>query len=235
MVHVLRVPVPTAGCSAQSRVSAGQPVQSPPVADDRTRAVRRGQWLTWTTLIYNVAEAVISLVAGVLAGSVALIGFGLDSVIEVSASGAAIWRLEHDADVHRRASAERVALRIIGWSFLALAAYVAVDAVRALVAAEPPDESPLGIAIAALSLVVMPALAHAKRKVAATLSSSALTAEARQTDICFYLSLLLLAGLALNAWLGWWWADPVSALAMVPLIAYEGLEAVKGRTTCACA
>lgn len=215
-------------------MSVGQPVQSPPVADDRTRAVRRGQWLTWTTLIYNVAEAVISLVAGLLAGSVALIGFGLDSVIEVSASGAAIWRLEHDADAHRRASAERVALRIIGWSFLALAAYVAVDAVRALVAADPPDESPLGIAIALLSLVVMPTLARAKRKVAAQLSSAALTAEARQTDICFYLSLLLLGGLALNALLGWWWADPVSALAMAPLIAYEGREALAGRTVCAC-
>lgn len=209
-----------------------------PVVDalpgDRERAVRRGRWLTWTTLLYNVAESVISLVAGVLAGSVALIGFGLDSVIEVSASGAAIWRLKHDADPHRRERAERTALRSIGWSFLALAAWVAFDAVRALVAAEPPDESPLGIAIAALSLVVMPALARAKRKVAATLSSSALTAEARQTDICFYLSALLLAGLALNAWLGWWWADPAAALAMVPLIAYEGLEAVKGRTTCAC-
>lgn len=206
-----------------------------PRSEDRARAVRRGRVLTWTTLLYNVAESVISLVAGVLAGSVALIGFGLDSVIEVSASGAAIWRLKHDADPHRRERAERTALRLIGWSFLALAAWVAFDAVRALVAAEPPDESPLGIAIAALSLVVMPALAHAKRKVAATLSSSALTAEARQTDICFYLSALLLAGLALNAWLGWWWADPVAALVMVPLIAYEGLEAVKGRTTCACA
>lgn len=209
-----------------------------PVVDalprERARAVRRGQWLTWATLLYNVAESVISLVAGVLAGSVALIGFGLDSVIEVSASGAAIWRLKHDADPHRRERAERTALRAIGWSFLALAAWVAFDAARALVAAEPPDESPLGIAIAALSLVVMPALAHAKRKVAATLSSSALTAEARQTDICFYLSILLLAGLALNAWLGWWWADPVAALAMVPLIAYEGQQAVKGRTTCAC-
>ena len=200
----------------------------------RARAVRRGQWLTWATLLYNVAESVISLVAGVLAGSVALIGFGLDSVIEVSASGAAIWRLKHDADPHRRERAERTALRAIGWSFLALAAWVAFDAARALVAAEPPDESPLGIAIAVLSLVVMPALAHAKRKVAATLSSSALTAEARQTDICFYLSILLLAGLALNAWLGWWWADPVAALAMVPLIAYEGQQAVRGRTTCAC-
>lgn len=209
-----------------------------PVVDalprERARAVRRGQWLTWATLLYNVAESVISLVAGVLAGSVALIGFGLDSVIEVSASGAAIWRLKHDADPHRRERAERTALRAIGWSFLALAAWVAFDAARALVAAEPPHESPLGIAIAALSLVVMPALAHAKRKVAATLSSSALTAEARQTDICFYLSILLLAGLALNAWLGWWWADPVAALAMVPLIAYEGQQAVKGRTTCAC-
>lgn len=206
-------------------------VDAPP--RERARAVRRGQWLTWATLLYNVAESVISLVAGVLAGSVALIGFGLDSVIEVSASGAAIWRLRHDADPAARERAERQALRLIGVSFLALAAYVAVDAVLALAAQEPPEASPLGIAVAALSVVVMPLLARAKRRVASALSSCALTAEARQTDICMYLSVLLLAGLGLNAWLGWWWADPLAALVMVPLIGYEGREALAGRTVCA--
>jgi divalent metal cation (Fe/Co/Zn/Cd) transporter len=201
--------------------------------DLRAAAVQRGRWLTWTTLVYNVAESLIAFIAGVLAGSVALVGFALDSVIEVSASGAALWRLQHDADPHARDRAERRALKLIGWSFLALAAYVAVDAVRALVTREAPEASPLGIAIAALSVVVMPLLARAKRTVAAQLSSRALTAEARQTDICMYLSLLLLVGLGANAWLGWWWADPVAALAMVPLIAYEGSEALRGRTVCA--
>lgn len=195
--------------------------------------MRRGRVLTWLTIAYNSLEALVALLAGTLAGSVALIGFGLDSIIEVSASGAALWRLRHDADPPARARAERVALRIVGWSFLALAAWVAVDAVRSLVTHGAPDASPLGVAIAALSIVVMPLLANAKRRVAAQLSSCALTAEARQTDICMYLSLLLLAGLAANQWLGWWWADPVAALVMVPLIAYEGREALAGRTVCA--
>jgi divalent metal cation (Fe/Co/Zn/Cd) transporter len=202
-------------------------------AVDRPAAVKRGRVLTWLTIAYNSLEALVALFAGTVAGSVALIGFGLDSVIEVSASGAALWRLRHDADPHARARAERLALRLVGWSFLALAAWVAVDAVRSLLAHEPPEASPLGVGIAALSLVVMPLLARAKRRVAAQLSSCALTAEARQTDICMYLSALLLAGLAANQWLGWWWADPVSALVMVPLIAYEGREALAGRTVCA--
>ena len=199
----------------------------------RERSVRRGQWLTWMTIGYNSIEAVVALLAGARAGSVALVGFGLDSVIEVSASGGALWRLRHDADPRTRERAERSALRIIGVSFLALAAWVAYDATRALLAREAPAASLLGIVIASLSVVVMPLLARAKRRVAAQLASSALTAEARQTDICMYLSIMLLAGLALNAWLGWWWADPVAALVMVPLIAYEGREALAGRTVCA--
>lgn len=199
----------------------------------RAHAVNRGRLLTWATIAYNSLEAVVALVAGVLAGSIALIGFGLDSVIEVSASSAALWRLRHDADVHARERAERLSLRVVGWSFLALSAYVSVDAVRALVMREEPDASPLGIVIASFSVVVMPLLARAKRTVAAQLSSCALTAEARQTDICMYLSALLLVGLAANQWLGWWWADPVAGLAMVPLIAYEGREVLAGRTVCA--
>ena len=199
----------------------------------REGAVRRGQLLTWVTIGYNSIEAMVALVAGVLAGSVALVGFGLDSVIEVAASGGALWRLRHDAEHRERERAERNALRFIGISFVALAAWVAYDATRSLLTQAAPAESPLGIAIASLSVVVMPLLARAKRRVAAQLSSRALTAEARQTDICMYLSLLLLVGLALNAWLGWWWADPVAALAMVPLIAFEGREAIAGRTVCA--
>lgn len=198
----------------------------------RIRAVRRGQWLTWTSLGYNSLEGLLSVSAGLLAGSVALIGFGVDSFIEVTASVAAIWRLRVDADAQRRAFAERWALRVIGVCFLALAVYLTVDATRSLILRAAPDASLLGIAIAAVSLVVMPLLARAKRQVAKALASRAIGAEARQTDICMYLSAILLGGLGLNALLGWWWADPIAALAMVPFIGWEGREALRGRAGC---
>lgn len=202
------------------------------VSATRVRAVRRGQWLVWTTLGYNSLEGLLSVAAGVLAGSVALVGFGVDSFIEVTASLAAIWRLRADADAHRRAVVERRALRVIGVCFLALATYVAVDATRSLARRDAPGESLLGIAIAAASLVVMPLLARAKRDVARALASRAIRAEARQTDICMYLSAILLGGLGLNALFGWWWADPVAALGMVPLILWEGRAAFRGRASC---
>ena len=198
----------------------------------RSRAVRRGQRLTWATLGYNSLEGLLSVGAGLVAGSVALIGFGVDSFIEVTASVAAIWRLGLDAEAHRRVFAERRALRVIGWCFFALAAYVAVDATRSLISRTVPDESLVGIAIAAVSLVVMPLLARAKRNVATALASQAIRAEARQTDICMYLSAILLGGLGLNAVFGWWWADPIAALGMVPFIAREGREALRGRAAC---
>lgn len=198
----------------------------------RVRIVRRGQWLTWTTLGYNSLEGLLSVGAGLLAGSVALIGFGVDSFIEVTASVAAIWRLRVDADADRRAFAERRALRIIGLCFLALAAYIAVAATRSLIVRAAPAESLVGIVIAAVSLVVMPLLARAKREVATAIASRAIRAEARQTDICMYLSAILLGGLGLNALFGWWWADPIAALAMVPLVAWEGREALRGRAGC---
>ena len=198
----------------------------------RVRAVRRGQWLIWTTLGYNSLEGVLSVGAGLLAGSVALIGFGVDSFIEVTASFAAIWRLRADADERRRKFAERQALRIIGLCFLALAAYVAIEATRSLIGQAAPDESFLGIGISAVSLVVMPVLARAKRQVAKTLTSRAIHAEARQTDICMYLSAILLGGLGLNALFGWWWADPTAALVMVPFIVWEGREALRGHAAC---
>ncbi len=204
-----------------------------PAASTRARDVRRGQWLTWATIAYNSLEAVVAIGAGLVAGSVALVGFGFDSVIELVSSIAGLWRLHADASPARRERAERQTLRLIGTCFLVLAAYVMVDASRSLLARERPQESLVGIVLAAGSLVVMPLLARAKRRVAARLTSSALTAEARQTEICTWLSAILLGGLLLNALLGWWWADPVAALAMVPLIAYEGVEAVRGRTVCA--
>ncbi|MEX2029627.1 MAG: cation transporter [Anaerolineales bacterium] len=195
----------------------------------RVQAQRRGQWLTWATMVYNSLEGVLSLGAGFLAGSVALVGFGVDSFIEVAAGWVALWRLGVDRDPVRRAFAERWAGRAIGVSFLALAAYLAVDGVRSLWVGDEPHASVVGIVIAAISLVIMPLLARAKRQVAKTLSSEAIRAESVQTDICAYLSAILLGGLGLHALFGWWWADSIAALAMTPFIAWEGVEGVLGR------
>jgi divalent metal cation (Fe/Co/Zn/Cd) transporter len=202
-------------------------------SSDRLSVVGRGQRLVWATLAYNSLEAVLAIGTGVLAGSVALVGFGLDSVLELTSGLAGLWRLRADSTPSRRMRAERLALRTIGTCFLLLAAYVLFDALRTLLARQSPDESPFGIAIALGSLAAMPLLARAKRRVAAQLASRALTAEARQTELCVYLSAVLLTGLTLNALLGWWWADPVAALVMVPLLAWEGIEALRGRTACA--
>jgi len=203
------------------------------VSVTRTALVRRGLLLNWVTIAYNVIEAVIAIGAGVVAGSVALVGFGLDSVIEVTASGAAQWRLRADFDAPRRERVERATLRIIGWSFLALAGYVVYDSVDALVGREAPERSVVGLLLLALSAIVMPILARAKRRVARDMTSRALEAEATQTSLCAYLSVIALAGVAANALLGWWWADPVAALAMVPIIAKEGIEGARGEAHCA--
>jgi divalent metal cation (Fe/Co/Zn/Cd) transporter len=199
---------------------------------ERHSVVRRGQRLTWATLLYNSLEGVLSIGAGVVAGSVALVGFGIDSVIELIASGAGLWRLRADINPFTRARSERQTVRLIGLCFLALAVYVTYDAGHILLARHAPAESVLGIVIAAGSLIVMPVLARAKRRVAFKLASGALAAEAKQTQLCAYLSAILLAGLACNAVVGWWWADPAAALAMAPLIAWEGVQALRGRTVC---
>ena len=194
----------------------------------RERLLRRGLWLNYTTIAYNTLEAVVSLAAGIMAGSVSLVGFGIDSVIEVTASGAAQWRLRADLDHAGRERVERVTLRVIGWSFVGLAAYVALDSVTALWFRERPERSVVGTAILALSVIIMPALARAKRRVARLLGSAALEAEATQTSLCAYLSVIALGGVALNTLLGWWWCDPAAALAMVPIIAKEGVEGIRG-------
>lgn len=198
---------------------------------ERATAVRRGRLLEYLTIVWNLLEGFISIGAGLLAGSVALIGFGFDSLIEVSSGAALLWRLHMDAP-ERRERAEAMALKLVGISFILLAVYVAIDAVKSLIQRELPEASYLGIAIAALSLVVMPFLASAKRRVAAVIQSRALQADSRQTDICAYLSAILLGGLLLNALFGWWWADPVAALVMVPIITREGIEALRGETCC---
>ena len=174
----------------------------------------------------------MALAAGFLAGSIALVGFGFDSAIEVTSSLAALWRLRSDAVERDRERAEGRTLRIIGVCFMLLAGYVLYDAIRTLLTREPPSVSTAGIIITGLSLIVMPILVGAKRRVAASLQSSALEAEARQTRMCAYLSGIVLGGLALNAAFGWWWADPVAGLAMTPLIAWEGWQALTGQTCC---
>lgn len=200
---------------------------------ERLMAARRGRVFQYITIAWNLVECVVALAAGFGAGSVALVGFGLDSAIEVTSSLAALWRLRWDADEARREAAERLTLRVIGGCFLLLAGYVTADAVQTLRAQSPPERSAVGLVLAALSLAVMPVLVHFKRPVARRLRSGALEAEARQTRVCACLSAILLGGLSLNAWLGWWWADPAAGLVMAPVIAWEGLEAMRGRTCCA--
>lgn len=199
----------------------------------RSALVARSRRLNIGTLAYNTLEGIIAISAGIAAGSVALVGFGIDSGIELGASAAALWRLNADADVARRAAVERASHRVIGALFVILAIYIAIDAGTALWNREAPGESPVGIALAAASVLVMPLLARAKRRVGVKLGSRALTAEATQTALCTYLSAILLVGLGLNAWLGWWWADPVAALAMLPIIVREGVEGLRGSPPCA--
>jgi divalent metal cation (Fe/Co/Zn/Cd) transporter len=199
---------------------------------DRPALVRRSQRLNYATMAYNSLEGILAITAGLLAGSIALVGFGIDSLIELTAGAAALWRLHADVDPIRRERAERLTLRLIGLCFIALAVYIGADAIHALAARTAPERSWMGIIIAAASLAVMPFLARAKGAIAMQLRSGALAAEAKQTLICTYLSAILLGGLVLNALLGWWWADPAAALAMVPLIGWEGVEGLRGRSAC---
>ncbi|MEJ7623834.1 MAG: cation transporter [Pyrinomonadaceae bacterium] len=192
-----------------------------------TGSLKRGRMLEYFTLAWNMIEAVIAIASGSLAGSVSLVGFGVDSVIECLSGGVLLWRLREGDQGEGR---ERLALKLVGVSFLLLAAYVAFDAIKSLVFYEPPEVTYIGIAIAALSLIVMPLLARAKRQVASDLNSRAMKADSRQTDLCAYLSAILLGGLLLNAVFGWWWADPVAGLIMIPIIAKEGVAALRGET-----
>lgn len=192
----------------------------------------RGRRLEYLTILWNCLESLIALASGFLAGSIALVGFGFDSLIEVTSGAALLWRLHHEHSPHRD-RIERWSLRIVGWCFLALAAYVGLDSASALLRREAPDESIPGIVLAVLSLAVMPWLARAKRQVAAGLNSAALAADATQTQLCAYLSAILLGGLLLNALAGWWWADPLAGLVMTPIIAKEGIDALRGKS-CAC-
>lgn len=200
--------------------------------EDRANLVRRGRRLEYFTIAWNSLEGLVAILSGLIAGSIALVGFGFDSLIEVTSGAALLWRLSVDVNEEKRERMEAVTLRIVGVCFMALAAYVAYDSGAALLRREPPKESLPGIILAIASLIAMPLLARAKRRVAQGINSGAMFADARQTDFCVYLSAILLGGLLLNALLGWWWADPLAALVMVPIIGKEGVEALRGKTCC---
>ncbi len=192
-------------------------------------SIKRGRRLEYLTLGWNLGEAAVAIGAGLLAGSTALLGFGIDSLIESLSGSVLLWRLSHGEKGERR---EQTARKLVGISLLILATYVGFEAAESLAKREPPAASYVGIALAVLSVIVMPLLARAKRKVAASLKSRAMHADSKQTDICAYLSAILLLGLGANALFGWWWADPVAALVMVPIIGKEGIEAMRGGTCC---
>ncbi|MFI5913274.1 cation transporter [Dactylosporangium sp. NPDC051541] len=197
--------------------------------DRRVLLTRRIRWFVTATIAYNVVEAVVALAAGASASSAALIGFGLDSVIEVASAAAVAWQFA-GPDHERR---ERVALRIIAGSFFALAAYVTVESGRALLGADRAEHSTVGLVLAAVSLAVMPLLSAAQRRAGRELGSASAVADSKQTLLCTYLSAVLLAGLAVNSLLGWWWADPIAALAIAAVAVREGRDAWRGDTCCA--
>lgn len=196
---------------------------------DRPTAARHGKHLEYFTIAWNSLEGLIALTAGLVAGSISLVGFGVDSLIEVTSGAALLWRMFSDADEGKRERAEAVTLRLVGACFIALAVLVAFEGTRDLVSEKVAEHSLAGIILACVSLIVMPILSRAKRKVSKALRSAAMNADAKQTEFCTYLSAIMLAGLLLNALLGWWWADPTAALLMTPIIAKEGLDGLRGR------
>ncbi len=199
----------------------------------RRQLLRRGLRLEYLTVGWNIVEGVVAVGAGMLAGSIALIGFGVDSAVETVSGAVLAWRLSAETHGTLDAAAvervERRAERLVGVAFLLLAAYVALEAVHALVMHEVSEASPGGIALTALSIVAMLWLARQKRRTGEALDSRALVADAQQTFACWYLSMTTLAGLVLNAALGWWWADPAAALGISALLVREGLEALRGK------
>ena len=199
---------------------------------DRQAIARHGKRLEYFTIAWNSLEGLVAVVAGARAGSISLVGFGIDSFVEVTSGTVLLWRMSVDADARKRERREKLSLRIVGVCFLALAAYVGYESISDIAGRKAPEHSIPGIILACVSLVVMPLLSRAKKKVGNELGSAAMHADAKQTDFCVYLSAILLLGLVLNAALGWWWADPIAALTMVPIIAKEGFDGLKARTCC---
>lgn len=200
----------------------------PPLPARRAVLERRIRWVVGATIAYNVVEAVVAITAGRVASSAALVGFGLDSVVEVLSAAAVAWQFAAP-DPHRR---ERTAMRVIALSFLGLALFVTVDAVRTLLGASEADHSTVGIVLAAVSLAVMPFLSWFERRTGRELGSASAVADSKQTLICSYLSAVLLVGLVLNATLGWTWADPLAALVIAGFAVREGVEAWRGDACC---
>ena len=192
--------------------------------DERTAAVEQARRLNVLTIVWNGTEGVIAVIAGLAAGSVSLVGFGFDSAIEVSAASILAWRLHQERSTGCKQESDRLATRAIAVSFAALAAYIGVEATRDLIGEARPDVSVVGIVLASLSLVLMPVLARAKRRLAPALGSAAVIADAKQTNLCALMSGVVLVGLGANALLGWWWADPVAGLGIAAL---AGAEAVR--------
>ncbi|WP_435592670.1 cation transporter [Nocardia sp. bgisy118] len=211
--------------------SLGRPsvvAASGPLPQRRAVLARRIRWLVAATISYNVIEAIIALTEGTRVSSTALIGFGLDSVIEVSSAAAVAWQFAGRDPAAR----EKVALRVIAFSFFALALYVAVDSIRGLLGVGEAEHSPIGIGLAAASLVIMPVLSWAQRRTGRELGSASAVADSKQTLLCTYLSAVLLAGLLLNTLFGWSWADPIAALVIAAIAVKEGMNAWRGDTCC---
>ena len=201
---------------------------------ERMAVVNRGRRLEYFTITWNAFEGLVAVLAGAVAGSISLVGFGIDSFIEVTSGSVLLWRMSVDSEVRRRELNERRALRIVGACFLLLAAYIAYESTLDLWSRRAPDHSIPGIILACVSLIVMPLLSRAKRKVGRALGSAAMQADAKQTEFCTYLSAILLAGLLLNTLFGLWWADTVAALIMVPIVAKEGIEGLQGKACVEC-
>ena len=201
---------------------------------ERIASVRRGRRLEYFTIAWNTIEGLVAVVTGVIAGSISPVGFGIDSFIEVTSGAVLLWRMSVDARESERERNERRALRIVGFCFLVLAVYIAFESGSDLWFKRAPEHSIPGIILACVSLVVMPLLSRSKRKVGHALKSVAMHADAKQTQFCTYLSAILLVGLILNAAFGLWWADPVAALIMAPMIAKEGFEGVQGKACSEC-
>lgn len=202
-----------------------------PAAQDRPRLLARALRLEYLTVGWNVVEGVVAIAAALASGSVALLGFGIDSFVESASGSVLIWRLHAErraTDEERIEQVERRAQKLVAASLALLAAYIAWDSITSIIAGDRPEPSPVGIVLAAVSLVVMWWLAREKRRVGVALGSRAMTADAFQTDACFWLSLFLLVGIGANALFGWWWADPLAALGMTVFIGREALEAWRG-------
>ncbi|MBC9956616.1 cation diffusion facilitator family transporter [Yimella sp. cx-51] len=197
--------------------------------DRKAALIRRAQLLALATVVYNTIECVVALAAGGAADSTSLIGFGLDSAVEVSSGLIVLWQFRH----HLPESRERTAQKLMAGAFLALALFVGVESVRALVTQQRPEASTIGMVIAALSLAIMPFLSWSQRRTGRELGSGSVVADSKQTLLCTYLSAVLLVGLALNALFGWWWADPIAALVIAAVALKEGREAWRGEGCCA--